>query len=119
MATFFCFCVTTVMPTEWRDGEDRGTVTAQLTSQLLPTVNVIDIEVYTDFPRPMEQDLKKSLTAIGQAITSLAHHTEKLGANHEDGGKFEGRIGILEERSNWHQKVGWSGIGQREQWHWV
>jgi hypothetical protein len=59
----------------------------------------------------MDQDLKKSLKDMADAIAALTHHTKEPAAGKNQGGQFESRVGILEERSDWHRIIGGSAIG--------
>jgi hypothetical protein len=80
--------------------------------------NLLELDDYTEFlpENEMDQDLKKALKEMAEAITGLAHRESdglpSSGSSIENRlTMIQSKLGILEERSLWHRNIGWSIAG--------
>jgi hypothetical protein len=86
--------------------------------------NLLELDDYTEFlpENEMDQDLKKVLKEMAEAITVVsyrqAHSTDLSHGLPSSGSSIENRLtmiesklGILEERSIWHRNIGWGIAG--------
>jgi hypothetical protein len=87
-------------------------------SQVIDMKTPLECDVYTDdiSEDEMDQDLKKALNDMTGAIAVLAQcQSRPTDYPRGDGSavlaSIEGRLVALEERSAWHEKVGWGTAG--------
>lgn len=80
--------------------------------------NLLELDDYTEFlpENEMDQDLKKALKEMAEAITGLAHRESdglpSSGSSIENRlTMIQSKLGILEERSLWHRNIGWGIAG--------
>src|ERR1700761_9307845 len=86
-------------------------------SQVANMKTPLECDVYTDVisEDEMDQDLKKALKEMTEAIAVLAkcapRPTDYPRGDGSALGSIESRLAALEERSAWHEKIGWGIAG--------
>src|ERR1700677_3516303 len=87
-------------------------------SQVIDMKTPLECDVYTDdiSEDEMDQDLKKALKDMTEAIAVLAQCQSRPTDYFRGDGSavlasIESRLAALEERSAWHEKIGWGIAG--------